>query len=103
MSTDPQDGAFVPPRATQTPLRGIPASPPDTPNGQTGAQGLTDAAESLLADTVIAIGTALLNGTLFGQWDDYETAYTRLAHVLHGMECARSGAATELDYYGSDT
>ena len=87
------------PGATNTP---DPASV-DPGNGTEAlrASPLTPAAESLLADTVIAVGTGLLGGTLFGQWGDYETAYTRHTHVLHGMVCALSGAATELDYYGS--
>lgn len=90
-TTDPQDGGFVPPRATQTPLRGIPASPPDTPNGQTGVCGLCGH---------------------FWDWHGQRDNGACKGGYLIGMKVAScdcrqtyppSGAATELDYYGSDT
>lgn len=98
-TTDPQDGAFVPPRATETPLRGIPASPPDTPNAFLDTLRVVVEALEDVWDT----WCESIEWLIYGDEPEPEPDIERLIHLAHGMVCARSGAATELDYYGSDT
>lgn len=61
---------------------------------------ITPAAETLIADTVIAHGLAITTGLLVNNWSDLDAVVERTFRLNEGAIGALSGAADELEFYG---
>lgn len=60
---------------------------------------ITPAAETLIADTVIAHGLAICTGLLANDWTDLGAAVDRVFRLNEGALGALSGAADEVEFY----